>query len=123
MDKWEELSNINYLKENIVFNIESVATMYYKNNKTKILIYCVIEGEDEEFITEYYLVYDVINNSMDKINKWEVNQYKNMGKTWKNYNLSGYDKKDKIDIMIDYKNNIHVILQDKEKIDIYRSEL
>ena len=148
MDKWEELSNINYLKENIIFNIESVATMYYKNNKTKILIYCGIEGEDEEFITEYYLVYDVINNSMDKINKWEVNQYKNMGKTWKNYNLnendpkgfhfaknssfilldenynlSGYDKKDKIDIMIDYKNNIHVILQDKEKIDIYRSEL
>ena len=147
MDKWEELIDIKFLKENILFNVESVATMYYKNDKNKILIYCGIQGEDEEFITEYYLLYDTINNSINKINKWEVNQYKNLGKIWKEYNLTeddpkgfhfaknsnfisldeninifGYNDKRKKDIMIDYKNNVHIISQDKEKIDIYRSE-
>ena len=147
MDKWEELIDIKFFKENILFNVESVATMYYKNDKNKILIYCGIQGEDEEFITEYYLLYDTINNSINKINKWEVNQYKNLGKIWKEYNLTeddpkgfhfaknsnfisldeninifGYNDKRKKDIMIDYKNNVHIISQDKEKIDIYRSE-
>jgi hypothetical protein len=147
MDKWEELIDIKFLKENILFNVESVATMYYKNDKNKILIYCGIQGEDEEFITEYYLLYDTINNSINKINKWEVNQYKNLGKIWKEYNLTeddpkgfhfaknsnfisldeninifGYNDKRKKDIMIDYKNNVHIISQDKEKIEIYRSE-
>ena len=147
-DKWQELKNIQFLKENILFNVESVATMYYKNDKSKILIYCGIEGEDEEFITEYYLIYNALNNTMDKIDKWKVNQYKNMGQIWKEYNLTendpkgfhfaknsnfilldenykinGYNETGKIDIMIDYKNNVHLISQDKEKIDIYRGEI
>ena len=136
------------MKENILFNVESVATMYYKNDKSKILIYCGIQGEDEEFITNYYLIYDVKNNTMDKIDKWEVNQYINIDKIWKkydlnsddpkgfhfaknsnfilldeNYKINGYNETGKIDIMIDYKNNVHLISQDKEKIDIYRGEI
>ena len=63
-----------------------------------------------------------------------------MGKKWKNYNFKkndpkgfhfaknsrflllpkngsyeGYNEKDPIDILIDYKNNVHYIQQDKEK--------
>jgi anaerobic ribonucleoside-triphosphate reductase activating protein len=30
---------------------------------------------------------------------------------------------DKIDVLIDYKNNVHFIVQDKKKIDIYRGEI
>ena len=101
MDKWEELIDIKFLKENILFNVESVATMYYKNDKNKILIYCGIQGEDEEFITEYYLLYDTINNSINKINKWEVNQYKNLGKIWKEYNLTEDDVTDLVDKKLD----------------------
>ena len=148
MDKWDELRDIKFLKENILFNVESVATMYYKNDKSKILIYCGIQGEDEDFITENYLIYDAVNNSIDKINKWQTTQFKIMGQIWKeyslresdpkgfhfakntnfilldeNFNINGYDEKIKINIMIDYKNNVHLISQDKEKIDIYRSEL
>ena len=148
LDKWEELKNIKFLKENILFNMESVSTMYYKNDKSKILIYCGIQGEDEEFITNYYLIYDVKNNTMDKIDKWEVNQYINIEQIWKeydlnsddpkgfhfaknsnfilmeNYNINGYNNKEgKINILIDYKNNVHFVFQDKEKIDIYRGEL
>ena len=84
---------------------------------------------------------------MEKINKWNMQQYKNIGKKWKNYNFKkndpkgfhfakntiflilpkdnnyeGYNERDNIDIMIDYKNNIHYILQEKQKIDIYRSD-
>ena len=28
-----------------------------------------------------------------------------------------------IEVLIDYKNNVHYILQEKQKIDIYRNEL
>ena len=41
----------------------------------------------------------------------------------KNCICDGYKKDDLIDILIDYKNNVHFILQDKEKIDIYRGEI
>ena len=147
-DKWIELNNIKLLKNNINFDIESVSTMYYKQNKDKILIYSGIQGEDEEFVTDYYLLYDAKNNTMDKINKWNLNQYKNLGAFWKDYTLKkndpkgfhfaknsrfilipkncickGYNSNDNIDILIDYKNNIHFILQGKEKIDIYRGEI
>ena len=85
---------------------------------------------------------------MDKIDKWEVNQYINIEQIWKeydlnsddpkgfhfaknsnfilmeNYNINGYNNKEgKINILIDYKNNVHFVFQDKEKIDIYRGEL
>ena len=147
-DKWIELSNIGLLKNNISFDIESVSTMYYKQNTNQILIYSGIQGEDEDFITEYYLLYDVKNNTMDKINKWNLKQYKYMGNSWKDYEIKsgdpkgfhfaknsrfilmpkncipeGYNENDKIDILIDYKNNVHFIFQDKNKIDIYRGEI
>ena len=121
--------------------------MYYRQNQNQILIYCGIQGDDEDFVTDYYLLYDSNNNSIDKINKWNMQQYKSMGKRWKNYNLKkndlngfhfaknsrfillpkgnyeGYNERDIIDVMIDYKNNVHYILQEKQKIDVYRSEM
>ena len=112
------------------------------------MIYSSIQGDEEEFITEYYLLYDSKSNTMDKINKWELNQYKHVGNFWKEYSLKnndpkgfhfaqssrfislpkkficdGYNENDLIDILIDYKNNVHFILQEKEKIDIYRGEI
>ena len=147
-DKWVELTNIEFLKDDINFDTESVSTMYYRQNQNQILIYCGIQGDEEDFVTEYYLLYDSRNNTMDKIDKWDMQQYKNMGKKWKNYNFKkndpkgfhfaknsrflllpkngsyeGYNEKDPIDILIDYKNNVHYIQQDKEKIDIYRSDM
>ena len=147
-DKWNELKNIKLLKSDIYFDIESVSTLYYKKNPNLILIYCGIQGDDEDFVTEYYLVYDSINNTMDKINKWNLQQYKYINKKWKNYSLKktdqkgfhfaknskflmlpkdndyeGYNNEDNIEVLIDYKNNVHYILQEKQKIDIYRNEL
>ena len=147
-DKWIELKNIKFLKDDIYFDIESVSTMYYKNDYDKILIYAGIQGEDEEFVTDYYLLYDAKNNTMDKIKKWNLNQYKQLGIFWKDYTLKkndpkgfhfaknsrfielpeyylceGYSENDLIDILIDYKNNVHFVLQEKEKIDIYRGEI
>ena len=147
-DRWFELKNITLLKQNITFDTESVSTMYYRQNPNQILIYCGIQGDEEDFVTEYYLLYDAKNNTMDKIDKWNMQQYKSMGKRWKTYNFKkndpkgfhfakntrflllpkgnnyeGYNERDPIDIMIDYKNNVHYILQEKQKIDIYRSDL
>ena len=70
-EKWIELKDINYLTRNISFDIESVSTLYYNHNQDKIHIYAGIQGEEEEFITEYYLVYDTKNNTIDKIKKME----------------------------------------------------
>jgi hypothetical protein len=147
-DRWIELNNIGLLKNNISFDIESVSTIYHKQNTNQILIYSGIQGDDEDFITEYYLLYDVKNNTMDKINKWNLKQYKYIGNSWKDYEIKnddpkgfhfaknsrfilmpkncipeGYNENDKIDILIDYKNNVHFIVQDKKKIDIYRGEI
>ena len=147
-DKWIELNNINFLKNNITFDIESVSTMYYLNNPNLILIYCGIQGDDEDFVTEYYLLYDSINNTIDKINKWNLQLYKYGNKNWKNYTLKnsdqkgfhfaknsrflllpknnkyeGYDSNDNIEVLIDYKNNVHFVIQEKQKIDVYRNEL
>ena len=55
-DRWIELNNITLLKNDITFDVESVSTMYYKQDVSKILIYSGIQGEDEDFITEYYLI-------------------------------------------------------------------
>ena len=144
-DKWYELKNIQFLKNDISFDTESVSTMYYMHNQNQILIYSGIQGDDEYFVTEYYLLYDVKNNTMD--NKWNMQQYKIYGKNWKFYNFKKNDPKgfhfaknsrflllpksnnyesysdnDNIDILIDYKNNVHYIFQDTKKIDIYRSD-
>ena len=40
----------------------------------------------------------------------------------KSNNYESYSDNDNIDILIDYKNNVHYILQEKQKIDIYRSD-
>ena len=144
-DRWFELNNIKFLKKDIMFDIESTSTTYYKQNTNKILIYSGIQGENEDFITEYYLIYDSKSNSMDKINKWEINQYKYVGEKWKEYENKifdpkgyhfaknsrfisipincvpeGYNEDSLIDVLIDYKNNVHFILQKQQKIDIYR---
>ena len=147
-DKWVELDDIKLLKNNIKFDIESSSTMYYKQNNNQILIYSGIQGNNEDFITQYYLLYDTKNNTMDKLNKWNLNQYKYIGNDWKKYEMKindpkgfhfaknsrfilmpknatpeGYNVNDIIDILIDYKNNVHFINQDKQKIDIYRGEI
>ena len=147
-DRWYELSNISLLKNDISFDIESVSTMYYRNDPNLILIYCGIQGDEEDFITEYYLIYDSVKNTMDKINKFNLQQFKYLGKKWKNYtlknsdqkgfhfaknsrflklpknnNYEGYNSNDEIEVLIDYKNNVHFIQQDKQKIDVYRNEL
>ena len=147
-DRWYELSNINLLKNDISFDIESVSTMYYRNDPNLILIYCGIQGDEEDFVTEYYLIYDSVKNTMDKINKFNLQQFKYLGKKWKNYtlknsdqkgfhfaknsrflklpknnNYEGYNSNDEIEVLIDYKNNVHFIQQDKQKIDVYRNEL
>ena len=147
-DRWVELNNIKFLKNNIKFDIESASTMYYKQNMNKILIYSGIQGEDEDFVTDYYLIYDVKNNTIDKIRKWDICQYKYMGQMWKDYESKdndlkgfhfaknsrfitipqncvpeGYDEDDIIDVLIDYKNNVHFITQEKQQIDIYRGEI
>ena len=147
-DRWYELSNISLLKNDISFDIESVSTMYYRNDPNLILIYCGIQGDEEDFVTEYYLIYDSVKNTMDKINKFNLQQFKYLGKKWKNYtlknsdqkgfhfaknsrflklpknnNYEGYNSNDEIEVLIDYKNNVHFIQQDKQKIDVYRNEL
>ena len=147
-DRWYELSNISLLKNDISFDIESVSTMYYRNDPNLILIYCGIQGDEEDFVTEYYLIYDSVKNTMDKINKFNLQQFKYLGKKWKNYtlknsdqkgfhfaknsrflklpknnNYEGYNSYDDIEVLIDYKNNVHFIQQDKQKIDVYRNEL
>ena len=147
-DRWYELSNISLLKNDISFDIESVSTMYYRNDPNLILIYCGIQGDEEDFVTEYYLIYDSVKNTMDKINKFNLQQFKYLGKKWKNYtlknsdqkgfhfaknsrflklpknnNYEGYNSNDDIEVLIDYKNNVHFIQQDKQKIDVYRNEL
>ena len=109
-------------------------------------IYSGIQGDEEDFVTEYYLLYNAKDNTIEKINKWKLSQYRFFGKRWKNYNLKkndpkgfhfakntrflsmnktvdGYDEKDNIDVLIDYKNNVHFILQEKELIDIYRGNV
>ena len=147
-DKWVELNNIKMIKNDIFLDVESVSTMYYKHNNNQILIYSGIQGENEDFITDYYLLYDTKNNTMDKIDKWNLNQYKYIGNDWRDYEIKindpkgfhfaknsnfilmpknaipeGYDDNDLIDILIDYKNNVHFIIQKNQQIDIYRGEL
>ena len=144
-DKWVELNNIRLLKKDIMFDIESASTTYYKQNTNKILIYSGIHGENEDFITEFYLLYDAKSNTMDKISKWDVNLYNYINQNWREYENKiydpkgyhfaknsrfisipincipdGYNEEDSIDVLIDYKNNVHFILQDQQKIDIYR---
>jgi hypothetical protein len=141
-EKWIEIKNVNILEKDISFDIESIATMYYKNNDEEILLYSGIKGEEEDFITDYYLIYNTKNNSISKIKAWNIKQHKTFGKKWRDYTFKKSDQKgfhfakntrfltiDKIEglndmnILIDYKNNVHFIEQSKEIIDIYRGNI
>ena len=146
LDKWYELKNINYLNKEISFDVESVSTLHYKENLDKILIYAGIQGDNEDFITEHYYLYDSKDNSIDLIKKWTNKILKYSSSRWRNYNLTkrdpsgfhfaknsnflelpkgvkieGYDDDD-IDLLIDYKNNVHFINQEKKTIDIFKSD-
>ena len=146
LDKWYEVKDINYLNKEIAFDIESVSTLHYKENLDKILIYAGIKGDNEDFITEHYFLYDTKENSIDLIKKWDNKILKYTRTAWRNYTLGrrepagfhfaknsnflelpkgvqidGYD--DDIDLLIDYKNNVHFINQEKKKIDIFKGDM
>ena len=146
LDKWYEVKDINYLNKDITFDIESISTLHYKENMDKILIYAGIKGDNEDFITEHYYLYDTKENSIDLIKKWNNKMMKHTRTTWRNYTLSrrdpagfhfaknsnfldlpkdikidGYD--DNINLLIDYKNNVHFINQEKKTIDIFKGDI
>ena len=148
LDKFIEVKNIKILNENINtnFDIESVSTINYHEDKNKILIYCGIQGENEDYIIDYYLLYDTKENTLDLIDKWNNNILKYVGSRWRNSNLSKKDplgyhfaknsnflklpKKAKIEdydgdiyLMMDYRNNVHFIDQEQKFIDIYKNEI
>ena len=133
-------------KININFDIESVSTINYNEDNNKILIYCGIQGENEDYIIDYYYLYDTKENSLDLIDKWHNNILKYVGNRWRNSTLSKKDpqgyhfaknsnflklpKKAKIDdyegeiyLMMDYRNNVHFIDQEQKCIDIYKSDI
>jgi hypothetical protein len=146
LDKWSEIKNIKLLNENISFDVESVSTISYKEDNNKILLYAGIQGENEDYVIDNYYLYDCKENSMDIIEKWNNKIMKYVGSRWrysnltkkdpagyhfaknsnflkipKNANIEGYE--DDIYLLMDYKNNIHLIDQDQKTIDIFKSEL
>ena len=140
-EKWLEIKNI-IVNDDITFDMESVATLYYKNKEEEIMIYNGIKGEEEEFITDYYIIYKTKKNEIKKIKSWENKQFKLIGKKWKNYilkktdlqgfhfakntkflNLNNLEGFSDLNILIDYKNNFHFIDQNKEEIEIYRGNI
>ena len=148
LDKWNEVKNMKILDEkiNINFDIESVSTINYNEDNNKILIYCGIQGENEDYIIDYYYLYDTKENSLDLIDKWHNNILKYVGNRWRNSTLSKKDpqgyhfaknsnflklpKKAKIDdyegeiyLMMDYRNNVHFIDQEQKLIDVYKNEI
>ncbi len=130
---------------NIPFDIESASTINYKDDVNKILIYGGIQGENEDFVMDYYL-YDTKENSLDLIDKWENKILKYVGTRWRNSNLSkkepaGFhfaknsnflkipktvnieEYENDIYLLMDYKNNVHFIDQDEKAIDIFKSDI
>ena len=147
LDKWIEAKNIKLLDKNINinFDIESASTINYEEDKNKILIYGGIQGENEDFVIDYYL-YDTKENTIDLINRWDNKILKYVGSRWRNSNLSKKDpigyhfaknsnflklpQKAKIEdyegdiyLMMDYRNNVHFIDQEQKCIDIYKSDI
>ena len=146
LDKWSEVKDIKILNEKLNLQIESVSTINYKENKDKILIYAGIQGDNEEFVKDYYYLYDTKENSIDLIEKWNNTIRKYVGSRWRFSNLSKKDPagfhfaknsnflkipkavnieeyENDIYLLMDYKNNIHLIDQDEKTIDIFKSEL
>ena len=147
LDKWFELNDINILNKEITFDVESVSTIKMKEDPNKIIIYAGIKGENEDFITDNYYIFDTKENSIDLINKWTTKIMRFTGTRWRNYTLSkrdpagfhfaknsnfleipkeieieGYDKENDINILIDYKNNVHFINQEKKTVDIFKGD-
>ena len=146
LDKWSEVKNIKFLKENISFDVESVSTIIYKEDENKILLYAGIQGDNEDYVIDSYYLYDTNENSMDLIEKWNNKIMKYVGSRWRFSNLTkkdpaGYhfaknsnflkipksvnieEYENDIYLLMDYKNNVHLIDQDEKTIDIFKSEL
>ena len=146
LDKWSEVKNIKFLKENISFDVESVSTIIYKEDENKILLYAGIQGDNEDYVIDSYYLYDTKENSMDLIEKWNNKIMKYVGSRWRFSNLTkkdpaGYhfaknsnflkipksvnieEYENDIYLLMDYKNNVHLIDQDEKTIDIFKSEL
>ena len=146
LDKWSEIKNIKILNEKINFEVESVSTIIYKEDNNKILIYAGIQGDNEDYVIDNYYLYDTKDNSIDLIEKWDSKIMKYVSSRWrhsnltkkdpagfhfaknsnflrlpKSVNLEGYE--DDIDILMDYKNNVHFIDQEQKTIDIFKSEI
>ena len=145
LDKWEVVKDIKVLDEKLNFEIESVSTINYKENKDKILIYSGIQGDNEDYVTDYYYLYDTKENSMELVEKWENKIMKYTGSRWRNSNLTKKDPagfhfaknsnflklpkeaniegyEDDLYLLMDYKNNVHFIDQDEKTIDIFKSD-
>ena len=147
LDKWYEINEINILNKEITFDVESVSTLIMKEDNNKILIYAGIKGENEDFITDIYYIFDTKENSIDIINKWNTKIMRFTGTRWRNYTLSkrdpagfhfaknsnfleipkgfeieGYEKDNDINLLIDYKNNVHFINQEKKVVDIFKGD-
>ena len=148
LDKWHEINDIKKLNKEITFDIESISTLLMKNENNKILIYAGIKGENEDYITNNYYIFDCKENSIDLINKWDTKMMRFTGTRWKNYTLSkrdpagfhfaknsnfleipkeleieGYENEGDINLLIDYKNNVHFINQEKKIIDIFKGDI
>ena len=146
LDKWSELKNIKILNENINFEVESISTINYGEDENKILLYSGIQGDNEDYISENYYLFDTKDNSIDLIEKWYSKIMKYVSSRWRNSNLtkkdpSGYHfaknsnflklskniniegYEDDIYLLMDYKNNVHFINQEQKTIDIFKSEL
>ena len=148
LDKFYEVKNIKLLNENINtdFDVESVSTINCTEDNNKIIIYGGIQGENEDYIIDYYYLYDTKENNLDLIEKWHNNILKYVGNRWRNSNLTKKDppgfhfaknsnflklpKKAKIEeyegdiyIMMDYRNNVHFIDQEQKFIDVYKNEI
>ena len=148
LDKWYELKNINILNKEITFDVESISTIPMNDNKDKILIYAGIKGENEDFIVNNYYIFDTKENAIDIINKWNSKMFRFTGTRWRNYTLSkrdpagfhfaknsnfleipkgieidGYENENGINLLIDYKNNVHFVNQEKKTIDIFKGDI
>ena len=146
LDKWIELKDINILNKEITFDVESVSTFKDKNDNNRIIIYAGIKGENEDFITDSYYIFDTKENSIDLINKWDTKMLRFTGTRWRNYTLSKRDPtgfhfaknsnfleipknfeidgyENELNILIDYKNNVHFINQEKKLVDIFKGDI
>ena len=146
LDKWYELKNTKILKENMKFDVESVSTLSYKEDNNKILIYAGIQGDNEDYVTENYYLYDTKENSIDLVEKWNSRIMKYVTTRWRNSNynkkeLAGYHfaknsnflllpksvniegYQNDIYLLMDYKNNVHFIDQDEKSIEIFKSDV